>query len=206
MSTRTIRIVGITGRKRSGKDTAGKILVDEFGFTRLAFADSLKKACQNIFGFSDEQVFGDELKEVTDDYWGHSPREFLQYIGTELFREKLPELMGNLGKDIWIRSVERQLQNLVDEGKTKFVITDVRFPNELEFIAKHGGTSLKAVRPALTETTGNTHASEIMIDDFVCDVQMDNDSSLDDFNEKVREFARITLCDNNDNRENIATI
>src|SRR6185503_18980748 len=101
----------------------------------------LKEACKLIFGLSDEQVYGDELKEVIDEYWGHSPREILQKVGTELFRERLPELCKNISDDIWIRSVDRQIMNLRKKGLTKFVITDVRFPNELEFIKQKNGLS-----------------------------------------------------------------
>src|SRR5579863_3132559 len=56
-------IIGITGRKRSGKDTVGNYLVEHYGFVKVSFADTLKEACKIIFGFSDEQVYGDELKD-----------------------------------------------------------------------------------------------------------------------------------------------
>lgn len=140
-------IIGVTGRKRSGKDTIGKYLVENHGFTRVAFADSLKEACKIIFGFSDEQVYGDELKEVIDEYWNHSPREILQKVGTELFRDQLPRVCGNIGDDIWIRSVERQINNLRKQGHQRFVITDVRFENELNFIKKQkNGYVWKVIR------------------------------------------------------------
>src|ERR1700733_9341253 len=97
-----IILIGITGRKRSGKDTIGDYLVNNYGFIRVAFADTLKKALKEIFEFSDEQLYGDE-KETVDDYWGHSPRDLLQKIGTEMFREYLPKLCKNMSDDIWIK-------------------------------------------------------------------------------------------------------
>lgn len=149
-------LIGVTGRKKSGKDTIGKYLIDNHGFVRVAFADSLKKACKHIFGFTDEQLYDDTLKEVVDEYWQHSPREILQKVGTELFRIELPRLCKNISSDIWIRSVDRKIKKLRSEGHTRFVITDVRFDNELEYITKlqdyikkkHGYT-WKVSRPSL---------------------------------------------------------
>ena len=36
-------IVGITGYAQHGKDTAAQVLVTEFGFVRVGFADALKE-------------------------------------------------------------------------------------------------------------------------------------------------------------------
>lgn len=186
-------VIGITGRKRSGKDTVGKYLIDEYGFVRVAYADALKEACKIIFGFSDEQVYGDDLKEINDEYWNHSPREILQKVGTELFRERLPQICSNISNDIWIRSVDRQIQNLRKQGHTRFVITDVRFPNELDFIAKYKGRSWKVERPSIIiDPSIPVHASEAMIDEFKCDVVFVNDQSLEDLYDTVEvEITKV---------------
>lgn len=159
-------LIGIAGIKQSGKDTVGKYLVNHYGFTRLAFADTLKEACKIIFGFSDAQVYSQELKEVEDDYWKHTPREILQKVGTELFRMRLPEICKNISDNIWIRSVERQIQNLYLKGISKFVITDIRFYNELNFVRLLGGVVWKISRPSLEKNQEhsfllNPHSSEI---------------------------------------------
>lgn len=51
-------VVGISGRKGSGKDTIGAHLVSKYDFKRVAFADSLKDACADIFGFTHDQLHG----------------------------------------------------------------------------------------------------------------------------------------------------
>jgi dephospho-CoA kinase len=51
-----INIIGITGKKFSGKDTLGDYFVNNHGYIRLAFADALKNACAEIFGFDFEQL------------------------------------------------------------------------------------------------------------------------------------------------------
>lgn len=141
-----ITIIGLTGYKRSGKDTIGNYLVNNYNFTRIAFADTLKEACKIIFGFTDEQVYGDDLKEINDEYWQHTPRDILQKVGSELFRNRLPEICNNISDDIWIRSVEKKILDLVEEGHTKFVITDIRYQNEIDFIKKLNGVLWKVKR------------------------------------------------------------
>lgn len=198
-----IIVVGLTGRKRSGKDTTGHHLIEKYGFVRIAFADALKEACKSIFDFSDDQVYGDELKDNIDDYWGHSPREILQLVGTELFRDELPKLCKNISDDIWIRSVERKIQNLQKKGYTRFVITDIRYPNEAEFVKNINGNIWKIHRPSMNENTSNhssepltkkiwkmlsffniynstnNHSSETLIDKLPCDIELTNNSTIE---------------------------
>jgi hypothetical protein len=185
-----LTIIGVSGCKRSGKDTIGKYLVNNHGFVRIAFADSLKDACKIIFGFSDEQVHGDEAKEVVDEYWKHAPREILQKVGTELFRDTLPLVCQNISKDVWIRSVDRKIKNLQKLGHNKFVITDLRFPNEAQFIKQNGGTIWKVSRDII-KNNQTDHQSEALIDDLPYDHLFDNSRTIDDLFEKVENMMRV---------------
>ena len=132
----TCTIVGLCGKKRAGKDTIGNYLVQKHGFYRLAFADPLKVACQEIFGLSHDQTWGDE-KDTIDPYWKHSPRELFQTIGTDLLRKNMSTYCPNITENIWIKSMDRKIQMLIKKGYQKFVITDVRFPDEFDYV-KHG--------------------------------------------------------------------
>lgn len=193
-----ITLIGITGRKRSGKDTSGERLVNNHGFVRIAFADALKEACINIFGFSREQVYGDDLKEVIDEYWEYSPREVLQKVGTELFREALsqPGVLPKIGKNIWVRTIERKILNLAKQGYRRFVITDIRFANELEFLKEvnFNAYSIKVVRQAvMTETDpSKLHSSEAQIDTFECDFEIKNDGTIAELQIAIDDIARMT--------------
>jgi dephospho-CoA kinase len=37
-----MQLIGLSGYARSGKDEAAKVLIEEFGFKRIAFADKLR--------------------------------------------------------------------------------------------------------------------------------------------------------------------
>jgi hypothetical protein len=179
-----LSIVGVTGRKFNGKDTVGKILSDRYGYIRVAFADSLKEACRSIFHFTDEQLYGKD-KEVIDEYWKIAPRHIFQFVGTELFREQISRLMPWVEKNIWIKSVEKQIQDIKDKNKdARIVVTDVRFQNEVDAVRKLGGIVIRVKRPSLKDDT-DTHSSELEIDELDVDIDIINDSSVDDLRDRV---------------------
>ncbi len=131
------RVIGICGLIGSGKDTIGEILVNEFGFTKLSFAGTLKDMTAVLFDWDREMLEGTTpetraAREIPDPFWSAkferdwSPRIALQQIGTEVMR-------NNLHQDIWMLTVENKMRKL-----DKVVITDCRFPNEIDFVQKHG--------------------------------------------------------------------
>lgn len=54
--------IGILGEAGSGKDTAGRFLVQEHGFYSLALADPIKVYCHWMFGWDAQQLWGDSGK------------------------------------------------------------------------------------------------------------------------------------------------
>lgn len=186
-----ITLIGIMGRKQSGKDTVGKYFVEKYGFKRLAYADTLKEVCKIIFGLTDEQVYGNEKKEIKDKYWNHTPREILQKVGTELFRDTLSKELEHIDKDIWVRSIEKTILNDIKKGFNKFVITDVRFQNELDFINNNNGITIKVVRPSIIKYID--HISESFTDIMNADITLINDSNIANLYRSVDNS--IKLCD-----------
>jgi hypothetical protein len=51
-------LIGISGPAGSGKDAAGNFLVEDFGFTKVALADPLKRLTRDVYDFTDEQLWG----------------------------------------------------------------------------------------------------------------------------------------------------
>jgi len=147
-------IIGITGRKFNGKDTIADHLIVEYGFVGMSFADPLKDMCAIAFGFTEEQLYGNE-KEVLDENWGTTPRKILQFVGTELFRNRMSEIIPNIGNEFWCKVMDIKLAK--DKGRL-IVIPDVRFQNEAELIKKHGGIVIKVIRDMPNQT--DAHESE----------------------------------------------
>ncbi len=133
-------IVGICGFIGSGKDTVADYLVNFHEFRRESFANTLKDAVSAVFGWDRTLLEGRtkearEWREQVDSWWADrlamptlTPRWILQYWGTEVCRKSFHD-------DIWIASLENKLRN----SKDNVVISDCRFPNEIEAIKKAGG-------------------------------------------------------------------
>jgi hypothetical protein len=51
-------IIGLCGGAGTGKDAIADILVKNHGFVKVAFADPLKRICQDVYDFTDEQLWG----------------------------------------------------------------------------------------------------------------------------------------------------
>ena len=70
-------LIGIVGKAGAGKDSIANHLIENYDFTRRAFADPLKQVVQRLFAMSDEQLWGDR-KEDIDVRYGLTPRFLLQ--------------------------------------------------------------------------------------------------------------------------------
>lgn len=139
-------IVGICGFIGSGKDTIADYLVNFHGFRRESFANSLKDAVAQVFGWDRVMLEGRtkqarEWREQRDEWWSDrlgmdiTPRWILQYWGTEVCRKAFHD-------DIWIASLENKLRNSKDD----IVISDCRFPNEVKSITSAGGIVIRVKR------------------------------------------------------------
>lgn len=179
------KIIGITGKKYNGKDTIGDFLVKNHNYTKLSFAAPLKSACKEIFAFDDQQLYGD-LKEEVDPRWGFSPRQALQFVGTELFRKQMKNLDSSIDEKFWVKCMEMKLKKIfASSQKSRIVITDVRFQNEIELIKSFCDTEIWKVENA-NIISNDTHESEKMIDDLVgLDEIIYNNSTIKDLYRKV---------------------
>lgn len=185
------RIIGIIGRKRHGKDSVGNFLVNNHNFIRLGYADNLKECCRAVFGFNNEQLYGN-LKETTDKYWNITPRKIFEFVGTDLFRNQIHTILPNVSSNIWIKSLERKIINLVENNnnnKLNIVFTDVRFQNEIDFIKSHNGIIIKVVRPNIV--SDSNHESETNCDNFKFDYEIINDSTINELNNKINNIFNI---------------
>lgn len=145
-------IMGIAGFISSGKDTAANYFVAQHGFKRDSFAGALKDAVASVFGWDRELLEGltpeaREWREQVDPWWSTrlkmpklTPRWVLQYWGTNVCRFGFHD-------DIWIAALENRLRHR--NGHT--VISDVRFPNEIQAIRNAGGTIIWVKRGALPD-------------------------------------------------------
>lgn len=174
------RVIGLTGRKYHGKDSAAQVLAGQ-GYTQFRFADPLKnmlRAFYNTVGLSgaeiERRIEGD-LKEIPCPHLrGKTPRFAMQTLGTDWAREMI-------GDDIWLVALETRIQKT-----DKAVVSDVRFENEVDTIRRLGGHVWKVDASSRVPSNGfSSHSSEAGIDDLVVDATIDNNGAVEALIEAV---------------------
>jgi dephospho-CoA kinase len=178
------QLIGLTGKKGSGKDTIA-IKLKEYGYEQYAFADPLKRGIQHLFDLSDEQLYDETLKETIDPRWGVKPRQLFQIIGTEIFQHTIHQHLGLkiAPKQHWTFLFEEWYRKKLQENpKVKVVVSDVRFLHELECVKALGGKVIKITRPEVYHNI-DKHSSETSINQMSpkkIDYLIENDGTLDD--------------------------
>lgn len=129
-------LIGLSGKKGSGKSTVAKALSTEHGFARRPFAFYLK-AMLSALGIRTEVLEGTdkEKSEPLPELGGKTARHAMQTLGTEWGRD-------HMGEDFWLR---RWLRGYNPDVPT--VVEDVRFTNEAEQIQALGGVIVEVHRP-----------------------------------------------------------
>jgi hypothetical protein len=179
-------IIGLLGKKNSGKTTIANYLVCDHNFVEYAFAEPLKKI-SSIFGFTDTQLYGTQKDKATNnDDLNISAREFMQKFGTEICREILPSIIPDMDlspfKNIWIKLM---LNFVKKNSNKKICIQDIRFCNEADAVKSKQGILIKIIRKNNTDDEFSTHKSEIEIDKITPDFIIENDGTIDDMYKKI---------------------
>ena len=153
-------LIGFSGKKGSGKSYFANYLVNNKLFIKLSFASPLKEITKILFNLSDEDVKDPIKKELINPKFNASPRELMQWLGTDIMREEFNKKFNYSGS-IWIDNVKDKVKTLLDNNKD-VVIDDVRFQNEVDMIHSLGGIVIN-LHNDLDNTLNNstsTHSSE----------------------------------------------
>lgn len=179
-------LIGLIGKKQVGKDTFGQIVTEHYGFQKRAFADPIKECCQLLFQLREEQLHDPVLKETIVPQWNETPRQMMQRIGTDLFRNHYDPQFWIKVFQSWYEEQRRQSMH------TSIVCTDIRFQNEAECIRSLGGILIRIQRPLNTQD--DLHESEqLCISTELMDYEIINDSTLESFQNKIHELLPTIL-------------
>ena len=153
-----MRLIGIAGPARAGKDTLASYMLDNLGdnWTRSSFAAPIKKMLEAI-GVD----CSDDAKAVVDDAFGDTPRHMMQTLGTEWGRNLIDG-------DIWVKAFAR-----LNAGKC-VIVPDVRFENEAALVREHGVLIHLVGRGGIN----SNHATENALGFKAGDIVIDNSRDL----------------------------
>lgn len=126
-----MEVIGLIGHQGVGKNFIAEQILPKIlpkkNTVVLAFADHFKVECITKHDASFDKVFGDKDFET---------RKILQKVGTE-------EGRNVYGYDIWIKTLHTWIKVLNSRGVERFIISDVRFINEAEWIKSINGKLIK---------------------------------------------------------------
>lgn len=165
------KIIGFSGFKGAGKNTAADLVRDEHRMMELAaFADPLRDMIETIDPVVTNHDGEPSLYRYSDAIAGYGYdhakeefpeiRRFIQVLGTEAIRDLLGEAYGlteMLGAAPCTAIMRRRIIEAAVDHDWGIIITDVRFPDELALIQGLGGTVYNIVRPG---RNGDSHRSE----------------------------------------------
>lgn len=160
---KNIRLIGVAGLARSGKDTVTNMLAKHYDAYTAAFADPIKHMLEVGLGITFDELYKGD-KSLIHPKYGVSLRHMMQSLATDWGRVYISD-------DVWIRAVESIIEGI---GEGTHIVSDVRFEDEAAWVREHG---------MLIHVTGRggipgEHASEsgVLIDRL--DVVIDNSGSM----------------------------
>lgn len=169
---------------QSGKTTAATLLAKEIDADRVAFADPLREAAFALACALGEDsvaahraIFGGIGKEDPLPVLGKSAVEWFMLIGTKVGREWLDP-------EFWVTRATKTIQTILDDD-VPVVVDDVRFPNERDAIRRLGGVLIGIRRPGATISEARRAAEGLLTFEDM-DAVIDNDGSIEQFQERVR--------------------
>lgn len=212
-----MKVIGLTGFAKSGKSTAAEIL-KSLGGEEVAFAKHLKDVCSVALDIERDHLDNQAYKEllfanpiILDKHSiadiltmfeiparffamniiAHagvklvSPRHAAQYVGTEILRAIDSNIHINMAFKMASAS-----------SAPFFICSDMRFDNELTAVQQNEGLSIGISRKKATPADlENLHGSEKEIPALIsqCDVKVENEGTIEDLQNTVREAAQKYL-------------
>lgn len=181
------RIIGLSGKRGSGKSTIAKILA-KYGYKEISFAEPLKLALAHAVGCTYEDLDSPETKDSPlqiplvltrvhiMDALLYLDKEFLP-IDAKIIRQasetassqefnsyrELMQYFGTevvrdyVGQDYWIEILKSRVSEVDTQ---RFVVTDARFPDERALVKKLMGTTAVIIREQENE---DAHRSENLL-------------------------------------------
>lgn len=211
------KVILLSGKLQSGKNATSDFIFEWLAnnnksYKHLFFAKPLKDACAEDFKLVENYLnefvvkfvsdFGiaigrdgikrlSELMICNENYYENKTeltRRLLQLYGTEIFRQRVDT-------DYW---VNKTLNDIKRSSEEYYVITDLRFPNELLAPKKDHDIDTYALRINRDFKRENEHYSETALDNYPeWDLIINNTGTLDDLKILAFEFMKKVNNGNN---------
>jgi len=160
----------------AGKSTVARHLCDKHSYTRLSFADSLKRVAETFLielGYDHSCIYSllhGSLKEVTLPEIGTTPRKLMRTLGTEWGRQCVHP-------DVWGTIADKHISRTLSEGRN-VVVDDLRFPNEYNLLVNKYNATIWHITRDNPHPENSTHASDGALEDRSFTGYINNNSTI----------------------------
>lgn len=179
-----MQIIALTGTKGSGKDTVGSLIQAMVPESKtIAFADPIKKVIQGLFDLDKNDI----------DQYDKFKRGFMEYSLPGYFRHSVPSrhivrevgmLMRSYDEEQFCRYV---LTQMIHNPNVLWIVTDLRFDNELKMVKGLGGIVVRIQRPNYKP---DGHITEQGFADDVIDYNIVNDKDMNALKQQVEAVMK----------------
>lgn len=209
-------LISVSGKKGSGKNLVAAIITDltydQAPWEVKSFADKLKYITCSLIGCTREQLENREFKEkeLGEEWWYwciFKTSQRVSYLDNKefdksdlsvnLIKPTVRELLQEVGTDamrnvihpnIWVNGLFADYN-----ASSKWIISDTRFPNEIESIKKHNGLTIRINRDSFLRTgkvfDTDNHESETALDDYQgFDYVINNNGTIKALKEVVKDI------------------
>lgn len=177
------KIILISGKKRSGKDSTADFINCYIQTQKYSFADPLKVFCMRVFGLTYDQCYGttdeketpslikwtdlpfgsDEREDIINRYYGLkfdypytlTARQVLEIFGTDICRK--------MNYDCWVQATSR---TILETHPPTAVIADCRFPNEIDYFVNNPDYETPLIIRLGRDPYQSKAASEVALDKY----------------------------------------
>ena len=212
------KIIGFSGKLGVGKNFVGEKLFGkklfELGYNVhiLAFGDQVKYELGSRIKYIEDGKIIKEMDEIFELLFVNKTtetRQNLEYYEIDYWKINEDFTMLNL-PNIWIKGMYLQIKNILSKSYSPdndvFIITDVRFKNEAEFIKLLGGIIIRINAPSRNEqkiieeakkeieinkdfsnfiTKIKNHSSQTNLDVYTFDYVIDNEPTNTQVEEEI---------------------
>jgi hypothetical protein len=183
------RIIALNGGIGSGKDTAATYLAHNYGYKMIGFSDPIY---QSLYRLNPPIIIGHHravyLQTLVDEHgWDAAKRmypairQMLRIEGTENGRDVH-------GPFCWVNALSKRTKQ---DEHPRWVIRDLRFPEEVEWVKSEGGV-IWVIEGRQTPEVASlpSHVSESHRNAIPADKRLLNDGTLQTFYRRINDTIK----------------
>lgn len=197
-----MKVIGLIGKKGSGKDTVAELINEFKPMKRVTYADKLKNVCSSVFSvplnkFNDRalkesqfnlpvQITLEQMYDLVSKYNLDVKKNLLRtHVGIILNNPR--EVLQYVGTNV-LRSIDEDIHVKQVQFTEDSIISDVRFQNEIDHVKNNEEIEYHSVFISRNTERTDLHASEDVVSLQEGTYILDNNGDLNELKKNVKKM------------------